>query len=202
MIKEGEVRRLILSVLVGVALSACGGEKETQSSTSQPVKTQEKTIVKTSAAQSKAQMPQETKPVVVATKPKRTPEQNGKRFYKKCIACHMANGQGVQGSFPSLNAGLDILAATDEGRTYVVLVVYNGLRGNLKTERGDFRGVMVRQAGGKKPQDVADLLNYVLKDFYTDLQFTPFSAEEVKAITDKNGRLSGDKVLALRPKAG
>ncbi len=135
-------------------------------------------------------------------KPSLSPQANGKKFYKKCIACHLGDGAGVPGAFPSLNSGMDVLASTEEGRTYLVLVIYNGLRGTLETGNGTYRGTMVRQAGGKSPADVADVLNHILNDFYPDKDLQAFSAEEVKSINETHGRLRGDKVLALRPKVG
>ncbi|MBL4837267.1 MAG: cytochrome c [Kordiimonadaceae bacterium] len=126
---------------------------------------------------------------------------NGKKFYRKCSACHRATGEGIPGSFPSLNKEIDTLASSEDGRSYLVAVVYNGLRGKLETQNGTFRGVMVRQAGGKSPADVADLLNYIVGTFYKDSDVTAFNADEVKAITTAQGRLGSNKVLALRPKA-
>ena len=134
-------------------------------------------------------------------KPTLSPELNGEKFYKKCAACHRPNGDGIPGSFPPLNSGVDILASTEEGRTYLVLVVQNGLRGTLETNGGTFNGIMVRQAAGKSPADVADLLNYILNSFYEGNTVMAFTADEVKTIKDANGRVSGNQVLALRPKA-
>ncbi len=130
------------------------------------------------------------------------PVQNGKKFYRKCIACHLADGAGVPGAFPPLNSGVDILASTEAGRTYLVLVIYNGLRGRLETGSGIYNSVMVRQAGGKSPADIADVLNHVLKTFYPDTPVKPFTAAEVNSINEAHGRIGGDKVLALRPKVG
>lgn len=191
------MRTVFISIVTALALAACGGDNSSDNSKTKQEVTKTPIAKQTQTEKKVAVKPAPTQ--AVATQPQRTPLENGKRFYKKCIACHMADGRGVQGSFPSLNAGIDLLAKTAEGRAYLVLVVYNGLSGDLKTERGNFRGVMVRQAGGKKPQDVADLFNYILTEFYTVAEFKAFSAEEVKAITDKHGRVKPNQLIGMRP---
>ncbi len=147
---------------------------------------------------------QSTAPASIKTpalkKPTLSPEANGKKFYKKCVACHLANGDGIPGAFPPLNSGMEVLASTEAGRTYLILVIYNGLRGSLQTESGTYNSVMVRQSGGKSPADIADVLNHVLNNFYPDKTIKAFTAEEVKSVNEGHGRIGGDKVLALRPK--
>ncbi|HFB54701.1 MAG TPA: c-type cytochrome, partial [Hellea balneolensis] len=156
-----------------------------------------------STPQTPVQAPAQTvAPAKPAAVPTVSPALNGQRFYRKCIACHQKDGAGIPGSFPSLNQAIDVLAASDAGRTYLVSVVNNGLRGDLKTKRGNFKGIMVRQAGGKSAEDVADLLNYILDDFYDNSSVKKFTGQEVQTIMETQGRMSGDKVLALRPVDG
>jgi len=176
------MRVLFLSVFLGLA--ACGSQ---DSDVAPAAKNLERVEVIVNAT-------------VPVKKPSLSPEANGKKFYKKCIACHLADGAGVPGAFPPLNSGVDILASTEAGRTYLVLVIYNGLRGTLETESGIYNSVMVRQAGGKSPADIADVLNHMLGSFYPENKLKVFSADEVSNINETYGRIGGDKVLVLRPK--
>lgn len=127
-------------------------------------------------------------------------ELNGKKFYKKCAACHQSNGDGITGIFPKLNTGMDRFATSEAGRSYLVLVIYNGLRGALEIGDDTFNGVMMRQAGGKSASDVADVLNYILNSFYPNNKLEPFTADEVQKIKDSYGRIGGDEVLTYRRK--
>lgn len=138
--------------------------------------------------------PSNAKPILAS-------ELSGEKFYKKCAACHQLNGEGIPGAFPELNTSIGEFSASAAGRSYLVLVIYNGLRGPLETKNGTFNGVMMRQAGGKSASDVADLLNYMLNNFYPDHNLKPFTVEEVQRVKDRYGRLRGDKVSTYRPKA-
>ncbi len=179
-------------------LSACSGTDNSPETKPAPTQTNVEAPISVEAPE---------KPVVETVKidTVKTPavayefnQANGKKFYKKCIACHQASGDGIPGSFPALTSEIDSFTKTPEGRAYLVLVIKNGLRGTLSRADGDYKGIMVRQAGGKSEADIADLLNYMFETFYTD-NSAAFTAAEVKAITDSHGRLNSAKVLALRP---
>jgi cytochrome c2 len=193
--------RILLSVCacMSVVLSGCGAGDKKPEAPAKPAPVTAPVSTPQTPVQAPAQTVAPAKPAAV---PSVSPALNGQKFYRKCIACHQKDGAGIPGSFPSLNEEIDTLAASDAGRAYLVAVINNGLRGALKTDRGDFKGIMVRQAGGKSAADVADVLNYILNDFYQDLEFKKFTGDEVQSVMESQGRMSGDKVLALRPADG
>ncbi|MCF6275120.1 MAG: hypothetical protein L3J05_05090, partial [Robiginitomaculum sp.] len=82
------MRVLFPSIFLSLALVACGSPED-----------KVKTPVQAAA---------QTKPVVVPppTRAKLSPDANGKKFYKKCVACHLANGDGIPGACPRQNSGL------------------------------------------------------------------------------------------------
>ena len=186
--------RFILTVFAGLTLIACGRGVETIAEDTLP-------LPKVTSAKPKTPTVQKMATQTIATKPVLNSAVNGKKYYKKCVACHRPDGAGIPGNFPSLNKNIDTLASSEAGRAYLVLVVSNGLRGKLVTGSGSFNGVMVRQAGGKSSTDIADMLNYVLTSFYPKTDIAKFTATEVQTINDANGRMKGQDVLALRPKS-
>lgn len=124
---------------------------------------------------------------------------DGAKLYRPCAACHLANGQGVPASFPPLNKGMDRLAATGEGRRYLIAVMKYGVAGTLKTENGTFRGFMPAQSSGREPEKIADVLNYILSDFYSGQTAEKFTAQEVEQSLNELGKLKLQDVAKLRP---
>ena len=81
----------------------------------------------------------------------------GQRVYEQnCMACHQANGQGIDGAFPPL-AGSDYLLADPE-RAISVLV--NGLSGPITVNGNDYDGVM--PAVRLSDEQMANVLTYAL----------------------------------------
>ena len=89
-----------------------------------------------------------------------TPEQ----FMQICGACHLENGQGVEGAFPPLDDRLTQWSTTERGRLYLVSVITNGLFGSIDVGGVRYVGAMppVMQLGS---EEIAGLLNYVLLEF-------------------------------------
>lgn len=87
---------------------------------------------------------------------------DGATIYKRCAACHLANGAGVPGAFPPLKADVRLLAGTAAGRRYLALVVIRGVSGPITVEGKAYRGMMPAQAGLNDAQ-VAAVLNFVVR---------------------------------------
>jgi mono/diheme cytochrome c family protein len=82
-----------------------------------------------------------------------------------CRGCHLADGSGVPPDVPSLRNTLGPLAASAEGRSYLVRVP----------------GVLQSRLSDDK---LADVLNWVLTEFNADTlpkNFKPFTTREVAA---------------------
>lgn len=88
--------------------------------------------------------------------------QDGATIYKRCAACHLANGAGVPGAFPPLKTDVRKLAGTSAGRRYLALVVIRGVSGPITVEGKPYRGTMPAQ-GGLNDAQVAAVLNHVVR---------------------------------------
>ncbi|WP_070136759.1 c-type cytochrome [Crocinitomix algicola] len=81
----------------------------------------------------------------------------GKEVYmKSCVACHQANGQGVEGAFPPL-ANSDFLLA-DKKRA--IAIAANGMEGEITVNGVKYNAIMAPQSLSKK--EVKDVVNYIL----------------------------------------
>ncbi len=113
-------------------------------------------------------------------------ENTGARIYKRCAACHLADGAGVPGAFPPLAGRIEHFAATNKGRAYLVMVISKGLVGPLEIDGVTYRGMMPGQGSTLKNEGITEVLNYMLETF-PDLANTsviaPFTVEEVGEIT-------------------
>lgn len=124
----------------------------------------------------------------------------GMALYKRCAACHLANGKGVPGAFPPLVDRLEQAAASEAGRAYLVLTVTAGIMGPIDVDGRTYRGIMPAQAG-LSDADIAAVLNYAkgLKSAEAEPAGTePFTAEEVAAIRAAHPGSNPRKVHALR----
>ena len=63
-------------------------------------------------------------------------------FQSNCSVCHQGNAQGLPGQFPPLAGRLGKIAATPEGKKYVVAVVLNGLIGSITVQGDSYAGFM------------------------------------------------------------
>ncbi len=81
--------------------------------------------------------------------------QDGKKVYDTyCISCHMENGMGVEGAFPSLVKTCNL---SDKNR--LVKIILQGMRGPLKVNGISFDGEMAGIEMTDK--EVADVINYI-----------------------------------------
>lgn len=80
----------------------------------------------------------------------------GKELYRsECMACHMENGEGIEGAFPPL-AGSDYFM---DDLSKAVDAILNGLEGELVVNGNSYFGVM--DPVPLSDQEVADVLNYI-----------------------------------------
>ena len=63
-------------------------------------------------------------------------------FQSNCSVCHQASGQGLPGQFPPLAGRIDKIAATPDGKKYVIAVALNGLMGSITAQGNDYAGFM------------------------------------------------------------
>lgn len=83
-----------------------------------------------------------------------------------CSGCHIEDGSGDPPEVPDLRQDLDKLLTSAEGRGYVLRVP--GVTDSPITT-----------------QEMADLMNWMITEFYPDLEgFKPYSAVEVQAGRD------------------
>ncbi len=105
------------------------------------------------------------------------PYQTGKMIYQKtCIACHQADGKGMEGTYPPL-AGSDYLLA-DKYRA--IRQVLKGSSNKIIVNGVPFQGVMTPQE--LNDSDVAKVLNYVYHSFGNN-GFT-VNTSDVKSVRD------------------
>lgn len=184
-----------ICVIAIFMLVGCGDSNSVPPKTSAPTKVS-KTTTQETTKKSDLGNTAPIKPTEVILKPSL---ENGAKFYKKCAACHLPNGDGVAGSFPPLKDNYSILAGSPEGRAYLVGVVVNGVQGELLIDGVKYRGAMIAQGRTKPDQSIADVLNYISTQFHPNSELADFTAAEVSEIRAKQGRLSGKQVRLLRP---
>ena len=124
----------------------------------------------------------------------------GRDLYHRCSACHLPSGEGIPSAFPPLKNRLPRLAATDSGRTYVVMVVNRGLMGPIQVDDLGYQGVMPAQP--LNAAEIAEVLNFIADNLgKTPERWKPFTTGEVAGILSKQGALSPREVVALRASA-
>ncbi len=101
-------------------------------------------------------------------------DSNGKKIYTTyCLACHQADGKGVQGMNPSL---VDTDWVGGE-KNKLIGVILNGMKGK-KVDGEEYRNIMAPH-DFLNDQDIADVLTYIRSNFGND--FGAVTPEEVKA---------------------
>jgi mono/diheme cytochrome c family protein len=140
-----KVRLVILGLgALAIGIQSCGGETT-------PVED----FTKPSADKSKETTVEETKTESLYAA--------GEAVYKKtCVACHQADGKGMEGAFPPL-AGSDYLLA-DKNRA--IAQVIHGSEGEITVNGKVYTGVMPPQA--ITDEEVRDVINYVLNSWGND----------------------------------
>ena len=106
-----------------------------------------------------------------------TPMQRGKRVYDStCLACHQADGDGVQRMNPTLVKTKWVLG----DKKTLITIVLNGLKGGEIEIDGDkFHNPMPPQAA-LSDQKIADVLTYVRNSFGN--KASAVTAPEVKKV--------------------
>ncbi|MFK8037090.1 MAG: cytochrome c [Crocinitomicaceae bacterium] len=83
-------------------------------------------------------------------------------YNKTCIACHQADGNGMEGAFPPL-AGSDYLMK-DKNRA--IAQVIHGSEGEITVNGKVYSGIMPPQV--ITDQEVKDVINYILNSWGND----------------------------------
>lgn len=131
-------------------------------------------------------------------------QARGEQVYaNQCVACHQADGSGLEGVFPPLAGHASDLATADGGRGYLIDVVLYGLAGAIEVDGVEYRGQMPafgRLADG----DVAAIVNHTVHAWGNDEalaeDFAPVTADEVAERRDRG--LAPRDVHGLRPSLG
>lgn len=89
------------------------------------------------------------------TNPATTSLKNGKQAYETyCQSCHMEDGQGVPGAFPTL-----VKAGNLNDKNRLVKIILQGMRGSITTKGVKYDAEMTGIDMSEK--ETADLINYI-----------------------------------------
>jgi len=104
--------------------------------------------------------------------------EDGKKVYQRtCVACHQAQGQGLEGAFPPL-AKADYLNADVDRAIETVL---KGHTGGITVNGKQYNSMMPPQP--LTPEQIADVLTYVYHNWENNK--TVVSPERVKKVREK-----------------
>jgi mono/diheme cytochrome c family protein len=120
--------------------------------------------------------------------------------FARCAVCHLPDGAGVPGAFPSFRGDVGALAHSPAGRRYLALVVIKGLTGSLTVDGKSYFGAMPAQSG-LDDHGVATVLNHVVHDLAKS-DAKAFTAAEVARIRASGADLTGADVARLHAPAG
>jgi len=121
--------------------------------------------------------------------------------YQRCAACHLPTGEGIPGAFPPLKGRVANIAASDEGRSYLVSVVNAGLMGSITVNGVPYMGVMPAQGSSYDAAGISDVLNYsvqVIDEANVQPGWKAFSAEEVTELLKANATATSQSNGKLR----
>ncbi|NGX84379.1 copper-containing nitrite reductase [Aequorivita sp. KMM 9714] len=99
------------------------------------------------------------------------------KYMATCVACHQANGQGIEGAFPPL-AKADYLNADVDRAIDIVL---NGKSGEITVNGKKYNSVMTAQA--LSDEDVANVMTYVYNSWGNNK--TDVTPEMVQAVRNR-----------------
>ena len=125
----------------------------------------------------------------------------GEAAYQRCAACHLPTGEGIPGAFPPLKGRAAKIAASDEGRAYLVSVVNTGLMGSITVDGTPYMGMMPAQGSSYDAAGISAVLNYtvqVVDQDNTQPEWKPFSAEEVAGLIEANAAATSQDNAKLR----
>lgn len=151
------MKKISLLALTAIALMACGEEKAA------PAKKAEKAETAAPVAAPAPAPVKEAAPAVSDAEFAALKAEGEKLYAGKCVACHQANGQGMQGAFPPL-AKSDYLAENTVQR--FAMQVHNGSKdgkGGLTVNGVTYSMPMPAQTQDTK--EITALANYVLNSW-------------------------------------
>lgn len=126
---------------------------------------------------------------------------NGEAAYQRCAACHLPTGEGIPGAFPPLKGRVARIAASEEGRAYLVAVVNAGLMGSITVDGMPYMGVMPAQGSLYDAAGIGEVLNYAVQVLDGDnapADWQPFTAEEVAGLIEANAAATSNSNAGLR----
>ena len=127
--------------------------------------------------------------------------ETGEADYQRCSACHLPTGEGIPGAFPPIKGRVANIAASDEGRSYLVSVVTAGLMGSITVDGVSYMGVMPAQGSSYDAAGISNVLNYsvqVLDKANVQPEWKAFSAEEVAELLKANSTATSQSNGKLR----
>ena len=81
--------------------------------------------------------------------------KNGQTVYATyCMSCHMEDGNGVEGAFPSL-----VMTGNLNDKNRLVKIVLQGMRGPIKVKGVEYNAEM--SGADLSDQETADVINYI-----------------------------------------
>ena len=92
-----------------------------------------------------------------------------------CIRCHLANGEGIKGTFPPLKKSDYLLKNIDKS----IAGLKYGLKGKIEVNNIIYNGIMIKQ--GLDNEEIADVMNYILNQWGNESEeiITPSRVSEV-----------------------
>ena len=93
------------------------------------------------------------------------------------------------------------MAASDEGRAYLIGVVQAGLMGSITVNGTPYMGVMPAQGASYDPAGISEVLNYSVQTLDAEEvagDWPAFTAGEVSTTLEALGTLNGQRTAALR----
>lgn len=104
------------------------------------------------------------KPIMTQKSAEAPKDHPGKLVYFQfCMACHMANGEGVPGLYPPLTQTEMVLG----DKSKLIDIVINGMEGAIEVKGEKYNNIMAK-LDYLQDQQVADVLSYVRTNFGND----------------------------------
>lgn len=122
--------------------------------------------------------------------------------YTRCAACHLEDGSGIPGAFPPLKNRVAAMAASEQGRAYLVNVINVGLIGPIDIGGVRYIGVMPAQGGRSYgAKEISEVLNYAvltLDSANVGANWTEFTLDEVQMILEESAARTGQDAAKMR----
>lgn len=112
----------------------------------------------------------------LAAAPASAAPRGEKVFSSNCAFCHQAGGVGVPGQFPRLEGRVGTIAASPEGRQFLVTLLLSGMSGHVKVDGQDILGLMPGFAT-MSDADLAAVLTYI--SHLGKTKAAPFTQQEI-----------------------